>query len=163
MLIYFIKVDFLSPDITLMKKWISFETVHDLAIKTNTHGHCNIPVKSLSNNAFLIGPAEINRVLLKLIIRPWGFRRRMNCWHCTMRVVSTDTILSVIHQRVIDVPSRPENKRKRGAARRRAAGGIHSFHLRWKTRDTISRRLGGHLSPSLYSALVHDCVCVRKG
>lgn len=69
-------------------------------------------MKSLANKAFLIGPAEINRVLLKRIIRPWGFRRRMNCWHCTVRVVSTDTILSVIHQKVIDVPSRAENKRK---------------------------------------------------
>lgn len=83
--------------------------------------------------------------------------RTMNRWHCAVgEAGGTEDPGFVIRQRAMDALSRPENKGE-------GEQGLYLFLPRWKTADTISRRPGGRLSPSLYpgNARMHVCVCVR--
>lgn len=105
-----------------MTKWICTSVTH-WNLPKSVATEWSIFLWMGSNNAFIICSAGINKVQLKPIVRPWGFRRRMDGWHSTVRLVSRDMILSVIHQRVIDVPSKPENKSRRGAPTQE--GNIH--------------------------------------
>lgn len=139
----------------------SFWIVHAPAI------HPAVTLLSIASPIFfLIG--EIYGFLLRQIIWPWGSRRRVYCWHCTVKEVSTDTMVSVFNRSITDVPRRPENKRTQGVVRSGEDGSSRrdtfiSSAMKdwWHNIKTFGRPL---LTVTLFWPYTTQCVCVwEKG